>query len=175
MNIPGPALTGNAADGWTWAVGVSVVVLLLGLGWFLAPLEPGILALQFAATPHAFAAVIHVWGAEHLARYRAHLPVDALLLLAYGWWGYRWVRNRGDAWFARRGRVRALATWSLPMAAVCDAAENGAHWWLTEMPRFGVPLVYAGSAGAAALKWAFILQFLVLLLWAAYAKTSSRT
>jgi hypothetical protein len=41
-----------------------------------------------------------------------------------------------------RPRPRWAATWVLPAAALCDAVENGLHWWLTEAPRFGVPLAY---------------------------------
>ena len=106
-----------------WFSGIAAALLLGGLGWYLSPLEPGILALQMAFTPRAFGAVVHDWPPEHLARFRAHLPVDGLLLLAYGTWGYL---------FATRGRllagaglaVRRAAAWALPAAASFDAAED---------------------------------------------------
>lgn len=54
----------------------------------------------------------------------------------------------------------------LPLAAVCDAAENGLHAWLTAMPRFGLHGLYLLAATSSALKWALALGFGVLVLWA---------
>jgi len=52
------------------------------------------------------------------------------------------------------------------MAAIFDFLENALHAWLTELPRFGVPAVYAGSASFSTLKWALILGFGLLLAYA---------
>jgi hypothetical protein len=51
----------------------------------------------------------------------------------------------------------------LPAAASLDAIENALHWWLTELPRFGVPLAYAVAAAAAGLKWMLILAFALVV------------
>ena len=64
------------------ASGLVALALFAALAAWLAPLEPGALALQFAATPRAFGEVVHRWSAQDLQRYRAHLPLDAVLLLA---------------------------------------------------------------------------------------------
>jgi len=146
-------------------LGVTVLGLCAGLGWYLAPLEPNILALQFAYTPRAFAAVIHVWPAEHLARYRAHLPVDGLLLLAYGTWGYLFA-SRNVLWKHLGGVSRWVGIWALPLAAACDAVEDGLHWWLTEVPRFDLPLPYLLAGFSASLKWIMALAFLAAILYA---------
>ena len=58
----------------------------------------------------------------------------------------------------------------LDVAAAFDAVENGLHAWLTAAPRFGVPSLYAASAGAAGLKWLLLLAF-ALLVVAALART----
>jgi hypothetical protein len=61
-------------------LGAAVFLLFAALAAWLAPLEPGVLQLQFAFTPRAFGTVIHLWSGEDLARYRAHFPWDFLLL-----------------------------------------------------------------------------------------------
>lgn len=146
-------------------LGIAIVALFGGLAWYLRALEPNVLALQFAFTPRDFGAIIHVWSPEQLARYRAHLPVDGLLLLAYGTWGYLLATR--TALLVRLGHCsRRAAAWALPLAALCDATENILHAWLTEVPRFGVPLPYALAAGASSLKWALLLGFGLLVLTA---------
>ena len=48
------------------------------------------------------------------------------------------------------------------------AVENGLHGWFTAAPRFGVPQLYAVSAGCSLLKWALMISFAVamaLALW----------
>ena len=136
--------------------GALAAALFIGLAWYLAPLEPGVLALQFAFTPRAFASVVHAWPPEDLARYRAHLPFDFLLLAAYGSFG--WLLATRTALFARgRFMMRRFAPWALPLAALFDAAENGLHLWLTELPRFGMPAAYALAGTASMLKWLLLL------------------
>ena len=51
-----------------WMAGVVALGLLCGLGVYLAPLKPNILALQFAFTPRAFGEVVHQWTGEPLHR-----------------------------------------------------------------------------------------------------------
>lgn len=141
-----------------WLCGSVAVVLFAGLAWFLAPLNPGVLALQFAFTPLAFDTIIQAWPAEHLARYRLHLPFDCLLLLAYGSFGHLLATR--SSLFARLGpTIRRLATWALPMAALGDATENALHAWLTQMPRLGAAVPHAAAASAATLKWALVCGF----------------
>lgn len=144
---------------------VVVLALLAGIGWYLAPLHPNVVVLQFAFTPQAFGEVIHRWPAEHLARYRAHLPADGLLLLAYAALGYQ-LAVRTVLFATVPAALRALAKWLLPVAAVFDAAENILHWWLTAAPRFGVDWPYQLAAACAALKWSLLFGFGLLTLYA---------
>ncbi len=133
--------------------GLTALLLLVGLAVWLRPLDPDVLSLQLAYTPRQFGDIVHAWSPGMLARYRAHLPIDFVLLASYGTFGHR---------LTTRWSVLAPQRWArglLPAAAVCDAVENGFHLWLTEAPRFGVPWAYATSAGCAALKWALIVGF----------------
>ena len=142
-----------------WATGVASLLLFVALAWYLAPLDPGVLALQFAFTPRAFAQVVHAWPPEHLLRYRVHLPLDVVLLAGYGAFGYL-LASRSRIFASYTRPVRFGATWALPLAAAFDAAEDALHWWLTESPRLGVAWPYLVSAVCSTLKWA---------VWAAFA------
>jgi len=153
-----------------WAVGALALLLFAGLAAYLAPLEPGVLRLQFAFTPRAFGAVIHRWSPEDLARYRAHLPWDFLLLAGYAAFGFLFARR--SPLFAHRPAARRIATWLLPLAACFDATENSLHLWLTDAPRFGAAPVYAVSALASAAKWTLLIAFACALLIALIRQTS---
>lgn len=141
-----------------WSLGAAAAILLAGITWMLAPLDPGVLALQFAATPQAFGRVIHAWSIEQLALYRAHLPWDFVLLGCYGAFGYLLVA-RSALFAAWRPALRAAARWALPAAAAFDAAENALHAWLTAAPRLDVTLPYAASALCSAFKWLLLCGF----------------
>jgi hypothetical protein len=150
-----------------WLSGLLALALFTGLAWYLSPLKPGVVALQFAFTPQAFGEIIHQWSPEDLQRYRRHLPVDFILLATYGLFGYLLVR-RAPFFRSCAPLLRRLASWLLPVAAIFDALENAQHGWVTEVPRFGVPAVYAASASFSALKWALILGFGLLLAYALF-------
>jgi len=141
-----------------WLTGLTALGLIAGLGWYLAPLEPNIVVLQFAFTPRAFGEVIHAWPAEHLARFRAHLAADYALLLSYGAFGFL-LATRTQVLAALPPALRPWARWALPLAAVFDAAENALHIWLTEVPRFGVPWPYLFAASCASVKWLLLLAY----------------
>jgi hypothetical protein len=145
--------------------GLLVVVLAVVTFWMTAGLQPGVTVLQFAWTPRGFGEIVHVWAPEDLARFRLHLPVDSLLLLAYGSFG--WLLATRTALFAALpGHVRGAARFVLPLAAAFDAVENALHAWLTEMPRFGLHGLYLLSTTCSALKWALLFGFAALVLWA---------
>jgi hypothetical protein len=147
-----------------WLSGLAAAVLFAGIAWYLAPLQPGVLALQLAFSPRAFGAVIHAWSADDLQRYRAHLPYDFLLLVSYACFGYLLMAR--TALLAARPVLRRCAMWLLPLAAACDATENAFHWWLTEVPRFGIAWAYGVSATFAAGKWLLLLAYGLALLYA---------
>ncbi|WP_211169287.1 hypothetical protein [Aromatoleum toluvorans] len=141
-----------------WISGLTALALLAGIAWYLEPLSPGALALQFAFTPRAFGWIIHSWSPADLARYRDHLPADLALLAAYGVFGY-FAATRARVFGACSPSFRRVLSWLLPVAAAFGALENALHWWLTAAPRFGVPLAYAVSAGASLLQWLLIVGF----------------
>ncbi|MBN8507503.1 MAG: hypothetical protein J0L57_02710 [Burkholderiales bacterium] len=149
----------------TAASGIAALALLAGLAFWLGPLDPGIVQLQFAATPRAFAAIVHAWGPEGLARYRAHFAVDFALLGCYAVFGWRLAR-RTAVFAGLPMRGRSVAAWALPAAALADAAENTLHLWLTAAPRFSPAWPYALAAACAAAKWLLLIGFAALLAWA---------
>lgn len=150
-----------------WLTGLAALVLAAGIAAWLAPLRPNVLVLQFAFTPRVFGEVIHAWPPEHLQRFRAHLPVDGLLLLAYGAFG--WLLAMRTRLFAQRsGLLRAWAARALPAAAAADAVENLLHWWLTAQPRFGMAPAYLLAAGCATLKWQLLLAWAMTVLYAVH-------
>ena len=141
-----------------WMAGGLALALFCALGVYLAPLKPNILALQFAFTPRAFGEVVHQWTGEPLHRYRVHLLVDYALLASYGLFGYL-LTTQTRVFETFQARLRRWLAWTLPLAAVFDAVENSFHLWLTEVPRFGVPLPYLLAALAASAKWLLLLGF----------------
>ena len=151
-------LSTRTHTGLVWCTGITALVLFAGLAWYLAPLEPGVLVLQFAFSPRAFGSVVHAWSPEQLHRFRLHLPIDCALLLSYGGFGYLLATH--TRFFAPRRRwYRIWVTWALPWAAVFDAGENVWHWWLTEVPRLGVQLPYPLAAGCASAKWLLLVAY----------------
>ncbi len=150
---------------FVWLTGIASLLLFAGLAWYLAPLQPGVLALQFAFTPRAFATVVHAWLPENLHRYRSHLPFDFILLGCYGTFGYLLASR--SALFARYSTTaRTAVIWLLPLAAAFDAAEDALHWWLTAAPRFGVTLLYITSALCSTFKWALLAGFAIAVIHA---------
>jgi len=160
-----------------WASGLAAALLFACIENYLSPLSPGPIQLQLAFTPRAFGEVVHAWPPEHLARYRAHFAADFALLLCYGAFG-RWLVMRSALTARLPIDWRAAARWMMPLAAACDATENFAHLWLTEMPRFGLAWLYASSAIVAALKWVligcFVLTVLAALATQAWARWGQR-
>ena len=141
-----------------WLSGMATLALSGGIAWYLAPLSPGVLVLQFAFTPRAFGELIHFWSAEQLLRFRLHLAADCLLLLCYGAFGYLLAsRTQLFRGFGTLGRRWAM--WALPLAASFDAVENALHWWLTQVPRFGLTWPYLLAAGSASTKWLLLLAY----------------
>lgn len=135
---------------------VACMLLFGGLGVYLAPLQPSVVALQHTFTPDAFAQVLQAWGPEGVQRFRNHLAVDGLLLLSYGAVGYLAV--------ACTLFFEPLATWLplrwvallLPLAALCDAGENLLHWELTGNAALAAPAGaawYLAAGLCAAFKW----------------------
>lgn len=137
-----------------WALGTAAAGLFLALAWYLAPLEPNVLALQLCFTPRAFGQIVHLWSPEQLARFRTHLLADFALLLIYAGFGYFLAARVA---FAAGGRSRAR--WLLPAAATFDALENLLHLWLTAAPRLEVYWPYPLAGAAATAKWLLILAF----------------
>lgn len=155
-----------------WVLGLASVGLFIALGWYLQPLQPSVVALQFTFSPGAFQAVLEGWGAQGVQRFRLHLVVDDVLLLCYGAFGYLLVQR--GAWFGgfsttARQRMAAL----MPLAALMDGVENLLHGYLTGEGVAAPPAVYGAAGSAAALKWLLLLAFALCVAWALRRKRAA--
>ena len=153
------------------STGLAVLLLFVGLAIHLLPLQPNILALQFAFNAEAFRAILAEWQPEGVALFRSHLPVDVVLLVAYGVFGYLFTtRTEVFAKYTPVWRLRISVF--MPVAAVADAVEDILHWYLTgggyvSYFKVLVPVATAYSS----LKFAGIAMFGVAVL---HAKLTSR-
>ena len=152
-----------------WALGLASVALFMGLGWYLQPLQPNIVALQFTFSPDAFQSVLDAWGPQGVQLFRLHLVIDDVLLLCYGAFGYLLVQR--SAWFGSflptsQRRVAAL----MPLAALCDAVENLLHGYLTGEGVVAAPALYGAAGVASSLKWLCLLLFALLCAVAAWRR-----
>lgn len=146
-----------------WTLGIVTLALFVGLGVYLAPLNPDIVTLQFTFSPVTFQAVLDAWGPEGVARYRAHLPVDGVLLLCYGALGYG--LSTATALFTPFSpAARRFLAAVLPLAACCDSVENLLHWTLTAANGPGPAGLYAVAGISSTLKWLGIILFLLAAL-----------
>lgn len=143
-----------------WSVGLSALALFAVIAWYLSPLEPGIVALQFSFSRQSFQLILDAWGPEGVALYRSHFTADFALLICYSALGYLVAEN--TRLFRRQSAVRRLGTWLLPAAALSDALENVLHLHLiADGPE--VDPLYVAAALFASLKWTLFSAFLVLV------------
>lgn len=151
---------------WIWFSGLMSLALLVGMGVYLLPLSPSLVALQFTFDQSAFQVVLAAWQPDGVARFRSHLPVDYGLLVCYGVFGYL-LASQTSVFARLSSPVRWLLTWAMPVAAVSDAVENALHYYLTSGAQQVPPLVYLVAGCSATLKSALIGIFLVsaLLAW----------
>ena len=139
-------------------LGLAALGVFIGIALYLAPLDPGILWLQFAFTAPNFEGVLRQWQAQGIALYRGHFVADFVLLVLYGAFGFAYGRRRIAAQDTDR-TVARLLVWSLPAAALADAAENTLHLLLTDGRPAAAPALYALAGLAATVKWVGILAF----------------
>lgn len=141
-----------------WLSGIAALLVLATIAWKLAPLYPAVVALGFAFSPRTFAAIVHEWSPEQLALYRAALHANFLFLACYAAFGFFLARR--CKLFVRYSRgLRLIMAAALPLAGSLGAVATALHLWLTEMPRFGVPLPYAVSAACVTAEALILLAF----------------
>ncbi len=148
-----------------WLSGLWTALLTLGLVLYLAPLGADVVVLQLAFSPPNFGHIVHGWSPENLLRYRRHLPFGVALAICYGLFGYLLAARTAFFSGLGAGWVR-FAKWSLPVAALGHVAANAFHLWLTAAPRFGLQAVYAASAGLSLMKWAMLIGFGLVVVYA---------
>lgn len=157
-----------------WFLGLASLVLLVGLGVYLAPLEPSLVALQLTFDPVAFQRVLAAWRPDGVARFRAHLPLDCVLLLCYGYFGYL-LACKTRVFGPLLPTARRWLVWAMPGAAVCDVLENALHGYLTSGALHAPALAYLGAGISASLKFVLIGVFLMAVVVAmVMRKTQAR-
>lgn len=140
---------------------VVCVVLLAGMGWYLLPLRPNMVALQtLVFTPADFHAILDAWGQQGVQRFRNHLPVDGFLLLGYGALGYL-LAVQTTLFSQWSGTARKAVALMLPAAAAFDAVENLLQWQLSALQAPTEPLWYLLSGTSSTLKWLLIVLFVL--------------
>lgn len=145
--------------------GLVSLALLIGLGAYLAPLQPNLVALQLTFTPEAFNAVLAAWQPAGVTLYRSHLPVDGLLLLSYGVWGYL-LGSTSQLFSHASDASRRMVSLLTPLAALADSGENLLHWLLTGPQAHFAPWVYTLSGVCASLKWTGFVALGGAVVWA---------
>lgn len=152
---------------WLW--GVASVGLLVGLGVYLLPLQPNLVALQFTFTPAAFHAVLDAWGPQGVALFRSHLPVDGVLLLCYGMFGYQ-LATRSTVFHGFSAAAQRRLALVMPLAAFFDSVENLLHGYLTGPSTQAAAAVYGAAGVAVSLKFLLLLLFAVCCGWSAFRR-----
>jgi hypothetical protein len=155
-----------------WVPGLTSLALLIALAVYLLPLHPNIVALQFTFTAADFGSVLGTWTPQGVALFRAHLPVDCLLLLDYGVFGYLLARHTSV--FSRSTvPVQRFLLWAMPLAAVCDLGENALHWYLTSGVASAAPGWYLLAGLCSMSKFALMGVFGVSAVWQRGGRASS--
>jgi len=152
---------------WVRATGVAALLLFIALAVYLLPLQPNIVALQFAFHTEAFRTILDQWQPAGVALFRSHLPADCVLLVLYGTFGYL-LATRTPV-FARytpawRQRVAAF----MPVGALADAGENILHWTLTGGHLENAALLVPLATACSAVKFAGIVLFGLAVLHARF-------
>ncbi|TXH86474.1 MAG: hypothetical protein E6Q78_16875 [Rhodoferax sp.] len=146
-----------------WFLGFSSLALLLGLAFYLAPLHPPMLALQFTFSQQAFEAVTAQWGPQGLALFRSHLYPDFGLMVCYALYGVFTVQR--TRLFHMRYVPPIFWYALMPLAALADVVENSLHLAITAPHAQPQAWCYLTAGFSATLKSALIMFFLLVAVW----------
>ena len=143
-----------------WILGIAVAALALRIQRMLAGLSPHFVCLQFAHTRESFKGILDAWGADGVARYRAHFRWDFALIACYAAFGY--LLASGPWLSAGLSPLTASVLAALlPFAALYDAAENIIHQCITRGTRDHPGAIFPIAAGIALVKWLLFVAFIL--------------
>jgi len=146
-------------------VGTATALLFLAMAIQAAPLHPWIPAIQFTYSEAAFRAVLAQWQADGVARFAWHFAIDFPFLLSYGLFGYLLAEH--FLLSAQRSALFRLSiVWSLPAAAIMNAAENVFHLYFIKASTAVPALLYCIAGLVATIKWLLIAAFVAAVLFA---------
>jgi len=144
-------------------LGAVGALLFAAMALYLAPLDPGILSLQFAFDETTFKAILAQWGPAGVARFRAHFVADFAFLGCYGLFGYL-LASRTAFLDGLPPLAKAAGAHALPVAAVADAVENVLQWHLSAVATPAPPpALYLAAGAASSLKWLLWVAFLSVI------------
>lgn len=146
-----------------WFFGLSSLALLLGLGFYLAPLQPSLLALQFTYSQQAFEFVTAQWGSQGVALFRSHLYPDFALMACYALYGVATVRC--TRLFQMRFVPPIFWYAIMPLAALADMLENCLHLAITAPQAQPAAWWYLAAGVCVTVKFALILFFMLVAVW----------
>ncbi len=144
---------------------MAALLLFVAIALYLAPLKPGIVALQLTFSPSAFQQVLAAWQADGVQRFRAHFPADFVLLLLYGSYGLLFA-TRTPLFGQRSAAARKRTAGLLPLAAGFDATENILHLCLTAPDSAPASILYVVAGACSVLKFVLIATFVSTVLTA---------
>lgn len=154
----------NKSGLWRWFAGAAIV-LLVGIGLYLQALKPSIVVLQLTYSHAAFDAVIAQWtqllGPDAIAVFRRHFVADYLLIACFGLAG--WLYGR-EQWQLTGHKRWLWLQWVLPVAALCDVAEDTLHLWFTSGAQGIGDGWYAFCGACSTVKWCGLLLFIAMAL-----------
>jgi hypothetical protein len=145
-----------------WLSGIAALVIIGFTMAKVATLRPMVMALQFSYTADAFRQVLAQWQEPGIAIYRSHFTFDYAFMSCYGLFGYLLARQT-TAFDGLRSRWAARAAWAMPIAAVCDGAEDLMHFLLLSSPDRITAATVGISATFTTVKWLHVLVFAAML------------
>jgi len=150
-------------------VGVFTTLLFGVMAIHAAPLVPSIPAIQFSFSEASFRAVLAQWQPDGVARFTWHFAIDFPFLVSYGYFGFR-LGQHESFHLKRSTLLKSLLSWTLPLAAVMDAAENLLHLALVHAAMAIPAALYFVAGVVATSKWVLIVAFVLAIVFAKVLK-----
>ncbi len=158
------------------AAGICTVVFLFLIhnssNKYLPENAPGIIAIQFCASPETFMAVLKQWGEAGVTGYREHLWLDYLFPASYAIFFASLI-----AWLERK---RTISTGKIPIififplaAGLLDWLENTIHLQLLENPAVVNGVLVLIAFVISFTKW-LLLIVTVIFIFSSFLKSMMR-
>ena len=126
---------------------------------YTSSLKPSIPSIQLTFSESAFNSVLKEWNPAQVKIFKRHFLIDYPFLICYGLLGYL-ISSRTGLFAKFATLTRKVLSFSLPTAAVADAAENSLHLaFIYGAGPFNESLYFAAGT-VATTKWLLIVVFI---------------